>query len=103
MAGGAHVGQRDSGLNFSDPGLLLDAACNGLGIALVSQLPGAARARRRAAATVNQQRAQRQLGVAPARRAQPARPPLLPMAAVGAARRRITPRHDSPLWSGENA
>ncbi|AWQ47978.1 MAG: LysR substrate-binding domain-containing protein [Serratia marcescens] len=38
VAGGAHVGQRDSGLNFSDPGLLLDAACNGLGIALVSQL-----------------------------------------------------------------
>lgn len=31
-------GRRDSGLNFSDPGLLLDAACNGLGIALVSQL-----------------------------------------------------------------
>ncbi|RTF06295.1 LysR family transcriptional regulator, partial [Serratia marcescens] len=27
VAGGAHVGQRDSGLNFSDPGLLLDAAC----------------------------------------------------------------------------
>ncbi|OKB68288.1 LysR family transcriptional regulator [Serratia marcescens] len=38
VAGGAHVGQRSSGLNFSDPGLLLDAACNGLGIALVSRL-----------------------------------------------------------------
>lgn len=32
------VGQQDQGLNFSDPGLLLDAACSGLGIALVSQL-----------------------------------------------------------------
>ena len=32
------VGQQDQGLNFSDPGLLLDAACAGLGIALVSQL-----------------------------------------------------------------
>ena len=29
VAGGAHVGQRDSGLNFSDPGLLLDAASPG--------------------------------------------------------------------------
>lgn len=28
----------NTGLNFSDPGLLLDAACQGLGIALVSQL-----------------------------------------------------------------
>jgi LysR family glycine cleavage system transcriptional activator len=35
---GIDVGQRDQGLNFSDPGLLLDAACSGLGIALVSQL-----------------------------------------------------------------
>ena len=35
---GIDVGQRDQGLNFSDPGLLLDAACAGLGIALVSQL-----------------------------------------------------------------
>ncbi|WP_367084693.1 LysR substrate-binding domain-containing protein [Pseudomonas sp. HOU2] len=35
---GVDVGQQDQGLNFSDPGLLLDAACSGLGIALVSQL-----------------------------------------------------------------
>ncbi|MFY0730745.1 LysR substrate-binding domain-containing protein [Pseudomonas sp. NFX15] len=35
---GIDVGQRDQGFNFSDPGLLLDAACSGLGIALVSQL-----------------------------------------------------------------
>lgn len=35
---GLDLGQRDQGLNFSDPGLLLDAACSGLGIALVSQL-----------------------------------------------------------------
>ncbi|PRB44773.1 LysR family transcriptional regulator [Pseudomonas sp. MYb2] len=35
---GIDVGQQDQGLNFSDPGLLLDAACAGLGIALVSQL-----------------------------------------------------------------
>ncbi|WP_443694212.1 LysR substrate-binding domain-containing protein [Pseudomonas sp.] len=35
---GIDVGQKDHGLNFSDPGLLLDAACAGLGIALVSQL-----------------------------------------------------------------
>ncbi|WP_330212156.1 LysR substrate-binding domain-containing protein [Pseudomonas sp. Z18(2022)] len=35
---GIDVGQKDQGLNFSDPGLLLDAACTGLGIALVSQL-----------------------------------------------------------------
>ena len=37
---GVDVGQQDQGLNFSDPGLLLDAACSGLGIALVSQLLG---------------------------------------------------------------
>lgn len=35
---GIDVGQQDQGLNFSDPGLLMDAACAGLGIALVSQL-----------------------------------------------------------------
>jgi len=35
---GMDVGQQDQGMNFSDPGLLLDAACAGLGIALVSQL-----------------------------------------------------------------
>lgn len=35
---GIDVGQQDQGLNFSDPGLLLDASCSGLGIALVSQL-----------------------------------------------------------------
>ena len=35
---GVDVGQQEQGLNFSDPGLLLDAACSGLGIALVSQL-----------------------------------------------------------------
>ncbi|MBS7689868.1 LysR family transcriptional regulator [Pseudomonas lalucatii] len=35
---GVDVGQQGHGLNFSDPGLLLDAACQGLGIALVSQL-----------------------------------------------------------------
>ncbi|MFV3307837.1 LysR substrate-binding domain-containing protein [Pseudomonas sp. NY15181] len=38
LQGGAPVGQRSEGLNFSDPGLLLDAASQGLGIALVSQL-----------------------------------------------------------------
>ena len=38
MQGGEAVGQRSHGLNFSDPGLLLDAACAGHGIALVSQL-----------------------------------------------------------------
>lgn len=38
VLGGANVGQSSHGLNFSDPGLLLDAACDGLGIALVSQL-----------------------------------------------------------------
>lgn len=38
VQGGADIGQHSQGLNFSDPGLLLDAACNGLGIALVSEL-----------------------------------------------------------------
>ncbi|WP_248802537.1 LysR substrate-binding domain-containing protein [Pseudomonas sp. MWU13-2100] len=38
VQGGEDVGQRSNGLNFSDPGLLLDAACAGNGIALVSQL-----------------------------------------------------------------
>lgn len=38
LRGGADVGQKSSGLNFSDPGLLLDAARKGLGIALVSKL-----------------------------------------------------------------
>lgn len=38
LEAGIDVGQQSSGLNFSDPGLLLDAACDGLGIALVSQL-----------------------------------------------------------------
>ncbi|MFB4393408.1 MULTISPECIES: LysR substrate-binding domain-containing protein [unclassified Pseudomonas] len=38
VEGGGDVGQQDKGLNFSDPGLLLDAAGEGLGIALVSQL-----------------------------------------------------------------
>jgi LysR family glycine cleavage system transcriptional activator len=38
LRGGANVGQKSSGLNFSDPGLLLDAASKGLGIALVSKL-----------------------------------------------------------------
>lgn len=38
VEGGTDVGQRSNGLNFSDPGLLLDAACAGHGIALVSQL-----------------------------------------------------------------
>ncbi|HWR79957.1 MAG TPA: LysR family transcriptional regulator [Pseudomonas sp.] len=38
LRGGADVGQKSSGLNFSDPGLLLDAATRGLGIALVSKL-----------------------------------------------------------------
>lgn len=36
--GGVDVGQRDQGMNFSEPGQLLDAACHGLGIALVSEL-----------------------------------------------------------------
>jgi LysR family glycine cleavage system transcriptional activator len=35
---GEDLGQQSHGLNFSDPGLLLDAACNGLGMALVSEL-----------------------------------------------------------------
>ncbi|WP_448651720.1 LysR substrate-binding domain-containing protein [Pseudomonas fluorescens] len=35
---GIDVGQHPQGLNFSDPGLLLDAVCAGLGIGLVSQL-----------------------------------------------------------------
>ncbi|MBK5373701.1 LysR family transcriptional regulator [Pseudomonas sp. TH43] len=35
---GIDVGQQDQGLNFSDPGLLLEAASAGLGIALVSRL-----------------------------------------------------------------
>jgi LysR family glycine cleavage system transcriptional activator len=38
VQGGADVGQQSQGLNFSDPGLLLNAASQGLGIALVSQL-----------------------------------------------------------------
>ncbi|QOY72989.1 LysR family transcriptional regulator [Pseudomonas sp. OST1909] len=38
VGAGIDVGQQDHGLNFSDPGLLLDAACSGLGIALVSEL-----------------------------------------------------------------
>ena len=38
VQGGADVGQHSQGLNFSDPGLLLDAACQGLGIALTSEL-----------------------------------------------------------------
>lgn len=45
VQGGANVGQHSQGLNFSDPGLLLDAASGGLGIALVSELlAGPARA-----------------------------------------------------------
>ena len=38
VEGGEDVGQQGRGLNFSDPGLLLEAACEGLGMALVSQL-----------------------------------------------------------------
>ncbi|AGI24706.1 putative transcriptional regulator [Pseudomonas sp. ATCC 13867] len=38
VQGGADIGQHSEGLNFSDPGLLLDAASQGLGIALVSRL-----------------------------------------------------------------
>lgn len=38
VEGGEDVGQQGKGLNFSDPGLLLEAAGEGLGIALVSQL-----------------------------------------------------------------
>ncbi len=37
-AGGADIGQTTNGTNFFDPGLLLDAACAGLGIALASEL-----------------------------------------------------------------
>jgi LysR family glycine cleavage system transcriptional activator len=38
VQGGVDVGQQREGLNFSEPGQLLDAACQGLGIALVSEL-----------------------------------------------------------------
>lgn len=38
VQGGADVGQQREGLNFSEPGQLLDAAAQGLGIALVSEL-----------------------------------------------------------------
>lgn len=38
IQGGEDVGQQGNGLNFSDPGLLLDAISQGLGIGLVSQL-----------------------------------------------------------------
>ena len=38
LEGGEEGGQQGKGLNFSDPGLLLDAASEGLGVALVSQL-----------------------------------------------------------------
>lgn len=38
LEGGEDVGQQGKGLNFSDPGLLLEAAGEGLGVALVSQL-----------------------------------------------------------------
>lgn len=38
LEGGEDVGRQAKGLNFSDPGLLLDAASEGLGVALVSQL-----------------------------------------------------------------
>ncbi len=38
VRGGADIGHHNHGLNFSDPGLLLDAASRGLGIALVSKL-----------------------------------------------------------------
>lgn len=38
IQGGVNIGQSSHGLNFSDPGLLLDAACDGLGVALISQL-----------------------------------------------------------------
>jgi LysR family glycine cleavage system transcriptional activator len=36
--GGEDVGQHPNGLNFSEPGQLLDAACQGLGLALASEL-----------------------------------------------------------------
>jgi LysR family glycine cleavage system transcriptional activator len=42
VKGGVDVGQRDQGVNFSEPGQLLDAASQGLGIALVSELLSAA-------------------------------------------------------------
>ncbi|WMJ69687.1 LysR family transcriptional regulator [Stenotrophomonas sp. 24(2023)] len=46
VQGGMAVGQQREGLNFSEPGQLLDAALQGLGIALVSELLSApARAR----------------------------------------------------------
>ena len=38
IQGGEDVGQQGNGLDFSDPGLLLDAISQGLGIGLVSQL-----------------------------------------------------------------
>ena len=38
VGGGNDIGQRNNGTNFSDPGMLLDAASSGLGIALVSEL-----------------------------------------------------------------
>ena len=38
VGGGNDVGQKDNGTNFSDPGMLQDAASTGLGIALVSEL-----------------------------------------------------------------
>ncbi|UDN37609.1 LysR family transcriptional regulator [Proteus sp. NMG38-2] len=38
LQGGESVGQQLNGINFSDPSLLLDAICQGLGIGLVSQL-----------------------------------------------------------------
>ena len=37
LKGGEDLHLQTRGLNFSDPGLLLDAACQGLGIALVSE------------------------------------------------------------------
>ncbi|MBL0575779.1 LysR family transcriptional regulator [Aeromonas veronii] len=37
LKGGEDLQLQTRGLNFSDPGLLLDAACQGLGIALVSE------------------------------------------------------------------
>ena len=43
LRGGANVGQQSSGLNFSDPGLLLDAATRGVGIAPGKQATGSAR------------------------------------------------------------
>ena len=46
VQGGTDVGQRREGMNFSEPGQLLDAACQGLGIALVSELLAADAQRR---------------------------------------------------------